>query len=295
MTYDISTLIKTVRIQLNENNAMKYTVLDNSYAFAIEYGVEAVSRKAYFQLNKDEDSGAVNGHIYEFIKYKDKDMVPSCADFYIRDDYTSVVGNKARGLIGFSGYINELYETNKGKLLGYEVRETLSIAGVSGQYNTLWFNLNNISGIKSVKAIENENNTGTYANKNPHNIYLNGSSSIFEPTYNSKLGIKTSRKYDVEFRKQYFYSKNEDTITEYECNIPMMFIQADNDKDTNFSDFPNDILSTSKIEASVNLAKTHIDKIQSDYATLIDVFIENKDIVTGETIENYIGVASEIK
>ena len=295
MTYDISTLIKTVRIQLNENNAMKYTVLDNSYAFAIEYGVEAVSRKAYFQLNKDEDSGAVNGHIYEFIKYKDKDMVPSCADFYIRDDYTSVVGNKARGLIGFSGYINELYETNKGKLLGYEVRETLSIASVSGQYNTLWFNLNNISGIKSVKAIENENNTGTYSNKNPHNIYLNGSSSIFEPTYNSKLGIKTSRKYDVEFRKQYFYSKNEDTITEYECNIPMMFIQADNDKDTNFSDFPSDILSTSKIEASVNLAKTHIDKIQSDYATLIDVFIENKDIVTGETIENYIGVASEIK
>ena len=87
----------------------------------------------------------------------------------------------------------------------------------------------------------------------------------------------------------------DNVVTEYECNIPMMFIQADNDKDTNFSDFPSDILSKSKIEASVNLAKKHIDKIQSDYATLIDVFIENKDIVTGETIENYIGVASEIK
>ena len=97
-------------------------------------------------------------------------MIPSCADFYIGNDYTSVVGNKASGLVGFSGYINELYETEKGKLLGYEVRETLSFAGISGQYNTLWFNLNNILGSTSVKAIENENNTGTYSNKNPHNI-----------------------------------------------------------------------------------------------------------------------------
>ena len=173
MTYDIKTLEKSVRIQLSENNAMKYCVTDNSYVFAIEYGLESISRKAYFQIERDEKTESVEGHIYEFIKYKDKDVIPSCADFYIGNDYTSVVGNKASGLVGFSGYINELYETEEGKLLGYEVRETLSFAGISGQYNTLWFNLNNISGITSVKAIENENNTGTYSNKNPHNIYLN--------------------------------------------------------------------------------------------------------------------------
>ena len=295
MTYDIKTLEKSVRIQLSENNAMKYCVTDNSYVFAIEYGLENISRKAYFQIVRDEETESVEGHIYEFIKYKDKDVIPSCADFYIGNDYTSVVGNKASGLVGFSGYINELYETEKGKLLGYEVRETLSFAGISGQYNTLWFNLNNISGITSVKAIENENNTGTYSNKNPHNIYLNNQSTIFEPTYNTKLGIKTSRKYDVELRKQYFYSYVDDVITEYECNIPMMFIQANNDKDTNFSDFPSDILAKSKIVASVNLATKHLEKIQNDYGTLIDIFIENKGNVNGETIQDYIGEATIIK
>ncbi len=290
MTYNITTLEKEVRVQLTENNAMKYVVTDDAYVFALEYGVETVSRKAYFQLNRLEDE-SIQGHIYEFVQYKDKDLVPSCADFYIDETYTSVVGNKARGLVGFKGYINELYKTNEGKLLGYEVRETLTFLTVTGQYNTLWFNLNNITGINSVKAIENENNTGTYTNKNPHDIYLNGSASIFEPTYNKKLTVNTSRKYDVELRKQYFYGYVDNKIVEYETNIPMMFIQADNDKDTNFSDFSKDILSKSGIVASVNLAQTYLNKIQSDYASLIDVFIEHKEDVTSATIENYIGDA----
>ena len=290
MTYNIKTLEKAVRIQLTENNAMKYVVTDNMYVFALEYGVETVSRKAYFQISRDEDEN-VAGHIYEFVQYKDKDLVPACADFYITDEYTSVVGNKASGLVGFKGYINELYETEQGKLLGYEVRETLTILGVTGQYNTLWFNLNNISGISNVKAVENDNNTGTYTNKNPHDIYLNNSVTIFEPTYNKKLTVNTSRKYDVELRKQYFYGYNEGEFTTYETKIPMMFIQADNDKDTNFSDFPNDILSKSGISASVNLASKYLNKIQADYSTLIDVFIEHKDTVTSATIDTYIGEA----
>lgn len=221
--------------------------------------------------------------------------MPACADFYINDEYVTAVGNKASGLVGFKGYINELYKTNEGKLLGYKVRETLTIAGISGQYNTLWFNLNNISGINSVKAVENENNTGTYSNKNPHDIYLNGSASKFEPTYNKKFGVNTSRKYDVELRKQYFYGYQDNKLVEYETKIPMMFIQDDNDKDTNFTDFPTDILSKSGITASVNLAQKYLDKIRADYASLIDVFIAHKDDVTGTTIENYIGSAIVIE
>lgn len=290
MTYNVTSLEKTVRIQLTENNAMKYSLTDDQYIFGLQYGVETVSRKAYFSLNRNDDE-SVEGHIYEFVQYKDKDLVPACADFYINEDYTSVVGNKARGLAGFKGYINELYKTDEGKLLGYEVRETLTIAGVTGQYNTLWFNLNNITGITSVKAVENENNTGTYSNKNPHDIYLNGSASIFEPAYNTKLLVKTSRKYDVELRKQYFYGYQDDKLVEYETNIPMMFIQDDNDKDTNFSDFPTDMATKSGIPASVNLSETYLDKIRDDYASLIDVFIEHKDDVSGDTITDFIGSA----
>jgi len=294
MTYNISTLEKAVRVQLTENNAMKYVVTENEYVFAIEYGLEAVNRKAYFQVSRDEDEN-VEGHIYEFIQFKDKDLMPACADFYIDNEYVSVVGNKASGMPGFTGYINELYKIDEAKLLGYEVRETFTKWGIEATYHTLWFNLNNISGINSVKAIKNDNTTFGLGADNPHDIYLNGSSSIFEPTYNYQLVVKTSRKYDVEMRKQYFYGYNEGTLTEYEVQLPMMFIQADHDKYTNFSDFPSNIKSKSGIIASVNLAAKYLNKIQSDYATLVDVFIANKDSITGAAIENYIGSAVVIK
>jgi len=290
MTYNISTLEKAVRIQLSENNAMRYVVTDNSYAFGIEYGVTTVSRKAYFQINRLQDE-SIQGHIYEFVQYKDKDLVPACADFYIDDTYTSVVGNKASGMPGFTGYINELYKTNQGRLLGYEVRETFTKWGFEATYHTLWFNLNNITGINSVKAIKNENSTYGLGANNNHDIYLNGSDSVFEPTYNKKLMVQTSRKYDVEMRKQFFYGYNEGTFTEYEVQLPMMFIQADHDGYTNFTDFPNDILSKSGIEASVNLSTVYLTKIQNDYAALIDVFIAHKDDVTSATINTWIGDA----
>ena len=290
MAYNIATLEKAVRIQLSENNAMRYVVTDNSYVFGLKYGVTTVSRKAYFQINRLQDE-SIQGHIYEFVQYKDKDLMPACADFYINDTYTSVVGNKASGMPGFTGYINELYKTSEGKLLGYEVRETFTKWGVTATYHTLWFNLNNITGINSVKAIKNDESTYGLGANNNHNIYLNGSDSIFEPTYNKKLMVTTSRKYDVEMRKQYFYGYNEGQFTEYEVQLPMMFIQADHDGYTNFTDFPSDILSKSGIVASVNLSTTYLNKIQSDYATLVDAFIEHKDSVTGDAIATYIGNA----
>ena len=293
MTYDIANSQKAVRIQLTENNALKYVVTNNSYAFGIEYGVTAVSRKAYFQIDRLQDQ-SIQGHIYEYVQYKDKDLVPACADFYIDGTYTSVVGNKASGMPGFTGYINELYLTSQGKLLGYEVRETFTKWGVSATYHTLWFNLNNITGITNVKAIKNDNSTFGLGANNNHDIYLNDSTTIFEPTYNKKLTVNTSRKYDVEMRKQFFYGYNEGEFTEYEVQLPMMFIQADHDGYTNFTDFPSDILAKSGIAASVNLSATYLAKIQADYSTLVDVFIDHKDSVTGEVIGTYIGDAAEI-
>ena len=290
MEYVIADNIKSARIQLSENNAMKFVIEPDTYTFGLEYGIEQVSRKAYFTISKDEDEN-VEGHIYEYVQFKDKDLVSSCADFYIGEEYTSVVGNKASGIPGFAGYINELYLTDEGKMLGYEIREEATFSFVTKTYHTLWFNLNNISGIFNVKAIKNGNNSFGLAAKNNHDIYLNNSASIFEPTKN---GI-ASRKYDVEIRKQYFYSINGEEIVEHETNIPMMFIQADHDGYTNYTDFSANILSKSGIAASVNLSSVYVDKIQSDYATLIDVFIENKDDMPSASIVEYIGDAEVIE
>lgn len=285
MNYDVKNNIKDVKIQLLDNIGLKYSTSENKYKFALEYGTEEVIRKAYFTVDKDEDDN-IEGHIYEFIQLKGKDVVASAADFYIDDTYVTVVGNKSSGMLGFKGYINELYSLHSGKMLGYEVKETLTVLGVSGEYHTLWFNLNDISGINSVKAIENEN-LGQYGDNN-HDIYLNGSSELFVPLKNSKLGISTSRKYDVELRKQYFYGYEGEKLVEYETKVPMMFIQDDNSKDTNFTDFPSDILSKNKIAASVKVNNNVLSRIREDHKTKISIFELNKGIITSEAISLYI-------
>lgn len=286
MTYNISSKEKSVRVNLTDTNAMRYVVTDDKYVFGIEYGVDALNRSAYCQLNKVDD--AYEGHIYEYITLKDKDAVKSCADFYIGETYTSVVGNKASGIVGMDGYINELYKTSEGKLLGYKVQETkdFPVIGTS-TYHTLWFNLNNISGINSVKAIPNGN--VDVAAKNTHDVYVNGSTKIFEPTYNKVTLVKTSRKYDIEMRTQFRYGLTSGELTCYKTQIPMMFIQDDHDGYTNYSDFESDILAENGVSASVNLSSSYLTKIRNDYDALIPLFKENKELVNSETIQNWIG------
>ena len=275
MEYVVEDHTKTVRIQLGENNAMKFVITPNSYTFGLEYGIETVSRKAYFTVTKDEDE-KVEGHIFEFVTLKGKDMISSCADFYIDENYTSAVGNKANAILGLKGYISELYTTADGLLRGYEVKETRSLI----DYNTLWFNLNNVSGFSNIKAIEKESYK---ENENPHSVYVNGSGSVFEPTYNTKLGVKTSRKYDLELRTQYFYGYVDTKLTEFECNIPMLFVQAGD----NYNSYTNDIASKSGITSIIS--NPYLNKIESDYATLIDIFITNKDNMDSAAVADYIG------
>ena len=142
LSMSVETGEKVVRIQAGDANALKYTILDNSYTFAIRYlGL----RRAMFNISRDED-GNVSGNIYEYLTVSSLEIA-SAADFYITEDYVSVVGNKADGMVGFTGYINELYRVDDGRLIGYEVQETLSKL----VYNTLWFNLEDIDCINSVR------------------------------------------------------------------------------------------------------------------------------------------------
>ena len=116
---------KSVRIQLGDANALAYTVRENSYDFAIKYlGV----RRAMFSVARDE-YGNVSGKIYEHLTVSSLET-SNAADFYITEDYVSVVGNKADGLLGFSNTICELYDVNTGKMLGYEVNEIAEKFGV---------------------------------------------------------------------------------------------------------------------------------------------------------------------
>ena len=68
----------------------------------------------------------------------------------------------------------------------------------------------------------------------------------------------------------------------------MMFIQEDNDTDTNYTDYHANILADNGINSNVTLNTTYLNKIMADYDTLIDDFIENKQMMSSAEIKAYI-------
>ena len=255
MEYDLSEDAKAIFISLGDAYKTKYLVKEDVYEMATTYGLtiagKNASRSSYLVVEKNDNK--TGGHIYEFTTYEGSDKIKACADFYVEDGYVSVVGNKSSGMIAFSGYINELYLANQGRLLGYEVREELTVAGVKGTYNTLWFNLWDISGINSVKVTDKTD--ANKSSKSTVDVYLNGSSSLLNPTYNTKLSVKTSRKYDVEYRNRYYttYDSENDKYTLNEIKVPMMFIQEGD----NYSSFVTDFKNDNSINVSVSLSSTY--------------------------------------
>ena len=287
MEYDLTKEAKGMFISLGDSYKVKYVITENGYEMATTYGLtiagKAASRSSYLSIVKS--NGKTTGHIYEYTTYEGSDKIKACADFYVENGYVSVVGNKSLGMTEFDGYINELYSAKEGRLLGYEVREELTIAGVTGTYNTLWFNLWDIQGINSVKVTDktDSNKSG----KSTVDVYLNGSSKMLSPTYNTKPIIgKTSRKYDIEYRTRYYYTYDaeNDMYVANAVQVPMMFIQEGD----NYNSFSADMLSDNGITASVSLSSNHLNKILDDYDTLIDVFITNKDAMSSEAIIAYL-------
>lgn len=285
MEYDMLKDAKGMYLSLGDAYKVKYVITKDAYELATTYGLTILgksgSRSSYLSITKE--NGVTTGHIYEYTTYEGSDMIKACADFYVENGYVSVVGNKASGMLAFDGYVNELYSTSEGRLLGYEVREEKTIAGITGRYNTLWFNLWDISGISSVKVTDKTN--ANKSSRSTVDVYLNGSSTLLSPTYNTKI-VKTSRKYDIELRSRFYYTydaENEKYVAN-EVKVPMMFIQEGD----NYTSFSTDIKNDNGITASVSLNQTHLNKILSDYDTLIDIFIQNKENMSSDEIIAYL-------
>lgn len=273
MRMDVATKEKSVRIQLGEANALTYTATEDTYVFAIKYlGV----RRAMFTIERTADE-SLEGHIYEFLTLSGVGL-KSAADFYVEDGYMSVVGNKAGAIPGFTGYICELYDTETGKLLGYEVRETLSKL----TYNTYWFDLSDVAGLTSLKY-----RPASADGKTKAAFFVNGSSREWVATKVGGVNLKTaSRRYDLEFRSQYFYTYNatEKCYEVLEVSVPMLFVQEEW-----FEDFEEDVENDNGVRLSVTVKTADLDKLSEDYDTLVDVLIQNKELVTEEIIVALIG------
>ena len=271
LAMDIDSGERYVRIQIGDANALTYTMLENSYTFAIKY---AGVRRALFSVERAAH-GAVVGSIYEYLTVAGVELA-SCAEFCITEDYVSVVGNKASGMIGFTGHIVELYDTSTGRLLGYEVQETLS----SIVYNTLWLNLADVSGISSIKYLPAEGGESARA-------YVNGLSSVWQAKKVGGLGSKMfSRRFDIELRTQYVYSYDPTSgeYTEHQIDVPMLFVQQEY-----LETLTSDVRSENNITVLLNVERADLQKLISDYETLIPIFITIKDLITPDVIVAFIG------
>lgn len=279
LSMDIGSAVKKARIQIGDIAFLAYTFTDDEYRFALN--IEN-ARYAYFDIKKD-DSNNYSGHIYEYLNLKDMEISSSVAEFYITDDYVTVVGNKASGLVGFDGYICELYSTASGKMLGYEVRETFSVEDAEAiTYNTLWFNFEVISGINTIKYIPVNDDPIEYA------FFVNESSKAWTAKkYGLSGGLKfASRRFDIEFRTQYCYSYDaeNDEYIKHDMRIPMLFVQEEV-----FTSLIEDVRDINKIDISVTLSGAHLEKLKSEYAVKTDILIENKDDYSKDMIVDFIG------
>lgn len=265
---------RRVRVQLGGANALCYTLTNSSYSFAIKY---AGIRRAYFSVKRDSDSN-VSGRIFECLTVGEAE-ISSAADFYITPEYTITVGNKADGMLAFDGHIVEVYASSTGKLIGYEVEEAMSAL----TYNTLWLDLCHIDGITSVRAEKSDDSDFVF--------YVNNSESEFKSKKVGGLSGKMfSRRFDIEFRTQYFYvyDENLDEYTQTAVKVPMMFIQQEQ-----LESFENDMKSENGINTSIDAVSNGISIITSSYSELLPKFKENKASFDSDSIIQFIGSKAE--
>ena len=266
---------KSVRIQLGDANALAYTVRENAYEFAIKY---LGARRAMFSIARD-DNGDISGKIYEYLTVSSVDIASS-AEFYITNSYASIVGNKADGLVGFSNTICELYNTNTGKMLGYEVNETAEKLGVTVNFDTLWFNLEDVDGINSIKYVAATQNNST-------KLYVNGLGEEWKSKTVGGFSLASfSRRFDIEFRTQYVTSYDSTTqeYTVHMIQVPMLFVQEDY-----YDSLNDDVKSTNNVNAQVTVIDEDVEQLMTSYAELVPIFTENKEAFNVDIILAYIG------
>jgi len=273
LIYNVVTGERSGRIQLGTAGALRYTLKDDGFIIASDYlGV----RTSYVEVSTLE-TGVIQGEIFEFMTVSSV-TIQSAAQFVIGETYATVIGNKANAELGLEGTIVELYNKDTGNLLASEVRETRSLL----TFDTLWFNLTDVQGITSIQGIAKGGapTPGT----NPFDIYVNGSVSIFK-TKNVSF-INPSRRYDIEFRSQYFYKEVEGHLERIEVLVPMLFVQA-----SHYNNVVTDVKAENSYLTNFNITMnaTILAKLQSDYEINLPIFDENKENVTPEIITTYIG------
>ncbi len=270
--YDSDTNTNTCRIQLTDSNAIKYETTDTTVSIATNI-LNVRSSLIVFDFSNENET---HGWVYQYTELLGVTLSTTSAYFVIGSAYTTVVSNKKESEDLSVKADVEVYSNSTGQLVGSEIWETIIVT----TYDTYWFNMKDVSGITSIKMINDGNSDNS---KNEYSVYLNGSSTKFVESTNT-----FSRKQDIEMRTQYFYNYNSET-EEYEkvdITLPMIFVQQE-DVTSFSSNFNSANGYSASITANYALVTSCYNALATHFTETVNKAITKADIVA------YIGTKDE--
>lgn len=263
------------KIVLSDSNVFKYTVSENQLTVALHL----LGHSATYIDFVRNDSGEVTGYIHEALSAANKEITLASALLKVGETYTTVVGTKGDFIVPAYGNNRncEVYQNSTGRLVGAEVRETLKPNSTT-EYSTLWYNLYSITGISSIKKIDEKNGS------NADTIYINGNTDTIHTKLVGGVSLKSaSRRFDIEFKTMYFYTINANK--EYEqitCEIPMMFIQEEQ-----VSTFETDFNDKNGVAVSLNVSTNVKSAVNYGFHTLVVAYDKIRNTISYEDIVSY--------
>ncbi len=273
LEYDKDSETNTIRLQLTDSNALKLESSESKLIISTN-----ILNLLTSTLILEEIDGFTQGVLYEFTNVLATDL-KTTSFITVSENYTTVTCNKREGsnIMPVDAFV-EVYSNTTGVYLGAEAKESVSLV----TYNTFWFHLADV-GITSIQITDGTKNPGDDLEGL---VYANGVE--FNAVYNTKFSVKTSRKFDIEYKSFYAYNYNSDTdgYDKVELIIPMIFVQEGD----NLDDFVSDMSSENKIDVYVPSQNTIIN---SYYNVLVDLYEKISDVTTKDDVIAYIGTKDE--
>lgn len=257
------------RIQLSEANVVKYEVGEDHLVIAARL---AGTFRAHIEFVRDDNG--VRGTLYHFIGVNEIGL-STRALLHVGTNHTTIIGEKGDFLPTATTKRNvEVYSNSTGKMVGGEVKESVPIVG---DYDTMWYPIQNITGISNVKA------TDVVNGNNPNTIYINNSSTVFNPHTSFFIG---ARYYDIELKTQYFYTYNvsTDTYTKVEVIVPMFFIQRSYEDNSGYGPMSSRFGVTMSNTANINDKNA----IYYGYDVLLPIYDTIRENMTPQMVIDYV-------
>lgn len=272
--------INEARIQITNGLILRYVSSENYLRMAVKGEVSAVEIAQDIEFVRDTETNAVAGYLYEYYGVASK-AIKTTALLTSNQNYTYIVGNKRESDDLFIDAYQEVYDSQTGKYIGAEVAETVKAV----DFDTLWFNLYDISGIDSVQITDESNGL------NADTVYLNGQSTPLETKNIGGIGLDTfSRRYDVEMKEVwYVVCKQDDSgklqyVTE-KTLIPMLFVQ-----NKCLENFSEDICNANEYLGTVRLPDWSL--ITDNFKSTSETYTLLKEEKTIQEIDDFIGEAN---